>query len=290
MNFVQQLLLGRWTDEHPVHSEYQWVLDSPKSDRFLPERTLAGVYALFGWRKGDGKVHQFRSEFNDTLIDLDRISVGKIIGDVFHFMFHWNHCGMFNPKRSVVAPLAKLDLLYALRCCLIKTAEFDGFSDDRLFPFDCWEELQSTIIDIENSVQHVMRCIVWLNVEQDLKAKAKIASFINSYEHLDRVKTFILAGFARSQKGLEGYVFSRFLWFSRAIDKDWESLLTAQSLVVDDQVRHFPLHRIGLTTINYLRRFVGLQPLFQRTPYWNHSQLQNALRDIVRYTYVCEHV
>ena len=282
LNLFQQLILGEWENQRQVHGEYLWVVDRPKVDRYLPAKILNKLYSVFEWTKDDGQPHQFFNLLGNLLIDLDQIKPGPIIGDPYHFIIHWIQHGAFNKRYSVMGETALKDLNYCLRCCFLSPITCLLILNDRLTPYEFWEQNSRRIGHIEGGqeqVQIILRCIVWLNNEDDSQVKLLISNKIHSMPQIVIVKQYLSDSFSKIHPHYIYYFYSYYLRLTWSTDPSWFN--ARQTLTVNNSQIIIPKHSIGITIINYIRKFLSLDESWSRRPYYSTEQFQLSLSDTI---------
>ena len=272
MNLIQQLILPHWENSDEVHGEYNWITDRPKTDRYLPSKTVNKLLALFNWNLNDGQPHIIWSEVNQVFINLDKIIPGDIVGDVFHFIIHWKGKGMLAKSHSRMGPIAMRDIQHCLLCNLLDPTNAFEDIDPSTLPYQYWDANKWMIQNCEHEFNRVIKYIIWLNNETNTECKQMISSYIHNCLYIISIKVFISQSLNQIRRGLVGHFFEKFV----NENENWE-----------DSTQDFggykiPKRCVGNTIINYLRRFVNLPVDDKLYPYPSAQMFSFALLDILK--------
>lgn len=278
LNLFQQLVIGNWSDEFDVHGEYLWVVDRPKTDRFLPRKIVQKLWTIFGWNKKDGKDHKFWNLRGDVLIDLDLIIPGPIIADIYHFEIHWSGKGAFNKKHSRMGDVALKDVNHCLRCCLVDPNKYLYNLDHTLLPYQFWAEVESTITTIIYSVCYIVRLIIWLKFEIEPDTKWMISSKIHCHSDYQTVVAFLRKVYDSVHDDFLGYTVVRFI----KLDQDW--INERQSIELNGRSVYIPKHTVGRTIVKIIGDFIGRRIKYRLFPYQSAKQFHYALIDVIEFS------
>lgn len=277
------LILAEWNDNINYDDEMNIVTDRPKTDKFVPAKIIDALYGIFGWEKNDGNQHIIYSEFNGQFIDLDKIQFGELIGDLYHWIIHWEGKNMFKMKHNECdGSIARKDINYALRNCLKNPDDYikqvaDAHSNGYLFPYEAYDRYKYLLTIDDDELCDILRKIIWLNAK-DLNASEKryVATLIEDSGFKQEVMQFIFTIESCVIPSLSGSVWVKWLRFVGKIDEDWNR----DSISLYDDIR-IPKHTVSISIINMLRKFVQLEPVTQIYGYASFEHFKSVLLDTV---------
>ena len=278
LNLFAQLVIGRWTIENDAHGEYLWVVDRPKTDRFLPQKIIQKLWIIFGWTRDDGKKHTFWNIRGDVLINLDLITAGPIIGDIYHFEIHWIQQGAFRKKHSRMGDVALKDVNHCLRCCLVNPHEYLYDVDDKYLPYEFWLEWQDFINQFMFIICYLIRLIIWLKFEIDANCKSLISGKIHSHSLQQPVVKFLQNAYDSVHEDYLGYFLSLFV----NTDQDW--INERQSIPINGRNTFIPKHTVSRTIVKIIGDFIHRKVTYNLFPYQSAAQFHNAIIDIVEFS------